>query len=274
MRLVAVLLFGLMPVGAMACTGPAQEWPVEGNDTFRAVPGCEEGAWTCDRDGVRAAWFGDPTARYAHGVLGDAIEYGRLSVHTDSPGADSCHHKSITLDDAHVFEDVEPRLADLDGDGRIEVIVVRTHKDLGAQLAIYRDRKGRRGLELWAATPFIGRSNRWLAPVGAADLDGDGAVEIAYVDRPHLAKTIRIWQFKNGRLTQEGDLPGFTNHRIGEDTIAGGIRQCAGETPEMIVADAGWQAIFAVAWNGSGFSTREIGPHRGRDSIAAALLCR
>ena len=36
-----------------------------------------------------------------------------------------------------------------------------------------------------AAIPFIGTRFRWLAPLGAADLDGDGRVEIAYAETPH-----------------------------------------------------------------------------------------
>jgi hypothetical protein len=45
-----------------------------------------------------------------------------------------------------------------------------------------------------ASTPWIGQRFRWLAPVAAADLDGDGAMELAYVDRPHLARTLRVWR--------------------------------------------------------------------------------
>jgi hypothetical protein len=57
-------------------------------------------------------------------------------------------------------------------------------------------------VRLLAATPHIGSANRWLAPIGAADLDGDGRVEIAYVDRPHLARTLRIWRTFTRRMRQ------------------------------------------------------------------------
>ena len=84
-------------------------------------------------------------------------------------------------------------------------------------------------LRLVAATPNIGQRNRWLAPVAAADLDGDGATEIAYVDRPHLARRLRIWRFEGGSLTEIAALPGLTNHRIGEAFITGGLRVGVGE---------------------------------------------
>ena len=214
---------------------------------------------------IQSAAYDGPTARYPHAVLGDAIEHDTLTV-TLSDG----QRLSARWDAKIVFEDTEPRLADLDLDGDPEVIVVQSHESFGAQLAIWAFRDG--ALMQIAATPFIGTRFRWLAPVGAADLDGDGAIEIAYVDRPHLAKTLRVWRFENDRLTELGALPGVTNHRIGEPDIAGGIREC-GEGPEMLVADANWTRVLAVRFDGSDFSTKVLGPHEGRQSFAQATTC-
>lgn len=216
------------------------------------------------------AEYTEPTTRYDHGILGDAIEWGALVMTVDQCfgcEAEMIRKFIVRLPENRVFEDVAPRIVDLDGDGSPEVIVVETDVNKGARLAIYHEGG------LIAATPFIGRTHRWLAPIGAADLDGDGFVEIAYVDRPHLAKLIRVWRFKDGKLKLAGELAGFTNHRIGEDNIAGGIRDCA-NGPEMIVADARWQTINAVSFRGGKFSVRQIGPHRNRKSFAAALNCK
>ena len=107
----------------------------------------------------------------------------------------------------------------------------------------------------------------------AAGEDGDGAMEIAYVDRPHLARLIRVWRFAGGTLELVGELPGYTNHAIGESDIAGGIRDC-GQGPELIVADAGWRDIYAITMKAAGeFAATRIGPHQGRGSFAAALAC-
>ena len=212
-------------------------------------------------EGVTSARYTDPTSRYDHGILGDAVEWGALEMTTDQG-----RRLRVTLPKSRVFEDTEPRLADVDLDGEAEVIVVETDIAKGARLAIY----GPKGLI--AATPHIGRTHRWLAPIGAADLDGDGFVEIAYIDRPHLAKTIRIWRFRNGKLTPVADRKGFTNHRIGETRISGGIRTCAGR-PEMILADANWQKLFAVTFAKGGLATRDLGPIQGRNSFVAALSC-
>ena len=211
---------------------------------------------------IVAARYADPTDRYAHGILGDAIEWGALEILTDNSDGIT----RIELPRDHVFEDVAPRLIDVTGDGDPEVIVVETDVRLGGALAIY----GTAGKI--AETPHIGRSNRWLAPIGAADLDGDGHIEIAYVDRPHLAKTVRVWRFRDNALIPLADLPGFTNHKIGEPGIAGGIRTCAA-TPEMIVATADWRHVAALRFDGQKFSMRHLQQHRGRDSFARAMKC-
>ncbi|MEO9863656.1 MAG: VCBS repeat-containing protein [Yoonia sp.] len=209
---------------------------------------------------VTAARYAEPTTRYAHGILGDAIEFGALVMTVD--GAEV----TLRLPETHVFEDVAPRLIDIDLDGTHEVMVVETKMTEGARISIYNGAG-----ELVAATPHIGRSNRWYSPVGAADLDGDGLVEVAFIDRPHLAKTLRVWQFDDGDFTEVAAAADMTNHRIGEADIAGGIRDC-GDGPEMIVATGNWTRLLAVRFDGELTST-DIGPHAGRDSFAAAIGC-
>ncbi len=212
---------------------------------------------------ITAASYDGPTTRYAHGVLGDAIEHGEL-VMTLASGT----QKRVILPENRVFEDTEPRLFDVDGDGDREVIVVESDNRQGARLSIYD------GNGLVAANAFIGQSNRWLSPVGvgAGDLDGDGRIEIAFVDRPHLAKTLRIFRFQNGNLIPLADLPGVTNHRIGERNIAGGIRDC-GNGPEMIVASANWARVLAVRFDGKDFTGTDLGEHQGRSSFDRAMAC-
>lgn len=130
---------------------------------------------------IVAADYIDPTTRYAHGVLGDAIEHAGLRI-TLSDGA----QRSAIWSELVVFEDTAPRLVDLDGDGSPEVITVESHEQAGARLAIWGvDAAGR--LVSKANTDFIGTPYRWLSVAGAADMDGDGYVEIAYIDRPHLS---------------------------------------------------------------------------------------
>lgn len=209
---------------------------------------------------IRSATFSEPTTRYAHGVLGDAIEWGALDLRLRDGTV-----KRITLPLSRVFEDLEPRLIDVDLDGDVEAVVVESHQNTGGRLSIY-DETG-----LVAATPHIGRSNRWLAPIGGADLDGDGRIELAYIDRPHLAKTLRIWRFKDGKLSEVATQTGLTNHRIGEDFITGGIRTCAGQ-PEMITANAQWSRLIASSFDGTSISTKDLGPFSPK-AVTKALNC-
>ncbi|MFK7764687.1 MAG: FG-GAP repeat domain-containing protein [Roseobacter sp.] len=212
-------------------------------------------------DAIETAFYEGETGRYAHGVLGDALEYETLALRMRSGQI-----LRFTLPQTMVFEDVAPRLFDLDGDGAPEVIAVESDQTRGARLAIYSV-PGR-----ITATPFIGTRFRWLAPLGAADLDGDGRMEIAFVDRPHLAKTLRIWRFEAETLTEVASFAGVTNHRIGEEDIAGGIRNCGG-APEMILSDAGWQSLLALRFVRGDISLRQIGTDTSRPAFAAAMRC-
>ena len=210
---------------------------------------------------ITSAAYTDPTTRYAHGILGDAIEHGALVIKLSNAKT-----VTITLPQSDVFEDTAPRLLDVDADGSPEVVVVQSNARLGAKLTIY-DETG-----LVAATPNIGRSNRWLAPLGAADLDGDGLIELAYIDRPHLAKTLMIWRFESGELRFVSELAGYTNHRIGERDIAGGIRTCNG-MPEMIVARADWSEMAAITFDDKSFMAKTIGQGTSRPAFATAMTC-
>ncbi len=223
---------------------------------------------------ITTAQFDDPTTRYAHGILGDAVEWGALNFqmrHRDGTIINNGERLvgkifQIRLPDDHVFEDVAPRLWDVTGDGHPEIVVIETDVNAGAALAVYSP-NGK-----IAETPHIGRTNRWLAPIAAADMDGDGHIEIAYIDRPHLAKTLRVWRFIDGALEPVADLAGLTNHRIGESDIGGGLRDC-GSGPEMITANANWTRVMATTLRNGQLSTRDIGRHDDRGSFEAALNC-
>ncbi len=218
---------------------------------------------------IVSARYDGPTTRYPHGVLGDDIEYDTLVVRL-SDGREMSARWARDI----VFEDLAPRVVDVDGDGAPEVVVVESHEAQGARLAVWALVDG--SLAAKAATPFIGTRFRWLAPAAVADLDGDGLVELAYVDRPHLAKVLRVWRYEalnTGQvgLTEVATLDDVTNHRIGWDYIAGGLRDC-GQGPEMVLADAGWASIVAVTFDGTSLSRRRLGDYTA-ESLESALDC-
>ena len=219
---------------------------------------------------IVSARYEVPLDTYPHRIMGSIREKAVL-VATTSDGRTLRVDLREGLEPDHVFEDIAPRVADADGDGAADVIVVETDPQLGAQLAIYSLRRG--ALVKAHATPHIGQRFRWLAPVGVADLNGDGVTDLAYVDRPHLARTLRVWSWAAGGLTEIAMIDGVTNHRIGDEVISGGIRDC-GDGPEIVTASADWTILLATRLEEGRLTSREIGRQEGPQSFAAALACR
>lgn len=157
---------------------------------------------------IRQAWYSAPTTRYAHGILGDSIEGGMLKVIT-SRGATL----RLLLPSTEVFEDRAPRLVDLDGDGKIEVVTIRSSTFRGAAITVY----GLVGNALIqkATTPFIGRQNRWLNIAGIEAYAGVRGKEIAYVVTPHIGGTLKFIKYFKGKLLPFASAKGFSNHAIG-----------------------------------------------------------
>lgn len=218
-----------------------------------------------------------PTDRYPHNVLGSIPAFTSLTVNAQV--CDNCPQPRaglrVALEAPLVFEDTAPRLWDVNGDGRPEVVVVQSHETKGARLTVWelgQTASGAPDLKMLASTDFIGTRFRWLAPFGFGDFTGDGAVEIAYVETPHLGKTMRLVGLEGNRLAPRGALQGVTNHRIGEETIAGGVRDCDGRI-EAILASGDWRSIVAVGWQDGRLVSRDLGALNRRQDLAKALTC-
>jgi hypothetical protein len=218
MRLVLGAVFGFFGVSSAM----AQGWSVVPLDPSAYPPEivAEQGAPAPDGlpDGrvarsetgdIRAAWYIQPTTRYRHAILGDAVEAGGLRVAL----ADG-QELSLELPDTQVFEDRTPRLADLDGDGRIEIVTIRASIFEGGSVAVYGVADGT--LVERGTTGYIGLSNRWLNVAGIADFLGEGGLQIAHVRTPHIGGTLIVDRFTEDGLAPVADLYGFSNHVIGD----------------------------------------------------------
>lgn len=161
---------------------------------------------------IAEAWLVAPTERYDHAALGDAIEAGGLLVRLRDGG-----ERRLLLPESEVFEDLRPRLADLDRDGESEIVVVRSSLEEGAVLAVYGLVDD--ALKLVAEWPRPLGRHRWLNPVGAADFDGDGVVEIAYVETPHHGGVLRIVSLQDGALVEEASYANVSNHVTGSRSL-------------------------------------------------------
>jgi hypothetical protein len=183
----------------------ARQAPPEREAAPGGFPGGTVAEADNDNSGVRSAWFAEPTDRYAHGALGDPIEAGALVVQ-DVRG----RRITVRLGSDEVFEDLEPRIADLTDNGENEVLAIRSTLSAGASVAAYRLVGGT--LAEIAATPPIGRPNRWLNVAGIADFTGDRRVDIALVETPHIGGRLEIYTLRGARLKRVDRMDGFSNH--------------------------------------------------------------
>ncbi len=198
------------------------------------------------RSGQYSAWLIEPTSRYAHGVLGDAIEAGGFTVEYAG------RRLSYQLGQDAVFEDRRVRLADLDGDGVPEAIVVKAYIARGAALAAYRI--GPTSIEPLAESAAIGMPNRWLNPVGIAAFSVKGQVAIAAVVTPHLAGSLRLYRLEGAQLVETARMDGYTNHIIGSrDLDLGHVADVDGDgLADVLLPTLDRRALAAVSFAGGG----------------------
>jgi hypothetical protein len=207
-----------------------------------------DGVVTRGNGTIRAAWLIGPTERYGHGVLGDAIEASGLAVETAAGEV-----LSLTLGPDAVFEDRLPRLVDLDSDGRDEVLLVKSRLTEGAALALVAVLDGR--LSIVAESAAIGRPNRWLNPAGAADFDGDGRIETAHVETPHIGGTLVLSRLEGARLTPLHRAAGFSNHRLGarELGLSAVLDADRDGIPDLLLPDDSRTRLRLVTFAGGSF---------------------
>ena len=217
-----------------------------------AVHGSRDIAW---------AWLGSPTNRYPHAAFGSPVHAGSLHVLVaDTSGAQQ--QLTLTLPAQRVFEDRVPRLVDMDGDGRDEIILVEADTARGAALVVFGLRAAAgaapgtpAGLSLveLARSPFIGTAFRWLNPAGVADFDGDGQLDIASVTTPHIGGVLTLYHFRPPQLLPFARATDVSNHRFGklEQQLAVVVEQ-PGRRPTVLVPDMQHTALQALRWDAPG----------------------
>ncbi len=199
---------------------------------------------------IRATWLAGPTKRYSHGVLGDAVEASALKVELANGGI-----VSLELAEDSVFEDLTPRIADVDGDGSDEIIVVRSYLSRGAAVAVYRLAGGK--LFRQAESDPIGQAFRWLNPVGTGDFDGDGRTEIAVVETPHIGGILIFYRIEGDRLVEIARRPGFSTHAMGSTVLGmAAVLDLNGDgASDVVLPDQGQKVLKAVSYANGEFKT-------------------
>lgn len=214
---------------------------------------------------VSAAYLADGTDRYRHAALGDGIEAQTLIVR-ESTGTTS----RVEAGDDAVFEDLQPRIADIDGDGFPEILVVRSLPGQGAQLAVVMRREGK-----WAvagATPPIGQPNRWLNPAAVADFDGDGKPDIALVRAPHTDGVLEVWTWRDGALVKLFERAGYANHAHGSTALdlAAAADIDGDGVPELALPTLDRRSLAIVSLKGEAKELQRVKlPGRARTGVLA-----
>lgn len=162
---------------------------------------------------IARAWLAEPTERYDHGALGDRVEAGAVVIERRD-GA----RQTFKLGPDAVFEDLEPRIADLDGDGRDEIVVIKSSLRAGSSLAVLAWRRNH--YEIAAETPPLGAPHRWLDVAGIADFTGAGDTrQIAIVRQPHVIGQLELWTYDGKHLVEAAELDDTSNHLAGTRAI-------------------------------------------------------
>lgn len=212
------------------------------------------------------ARYAEPVARYGHYALGKPHEYARVVATTDA-GRDV----GYDLPQDAVFEDLAPRLVRLTPNQPPALLVIVSTREAGAGLALLGLTGGR--LDVLARSAPISTPNRWLNPVGAADLDGDGEQEIAAVTTPHIGGVLRVYRRRGRQLVEVDALAGFSNHVYGSAELALSAPARIAGRMQLLVPDAQRTTLRAMALDGGRLvETARCpldGPISGPDAVRA-----
>ena len=258
-RIAACSVFALACSAVLAATLEVQPAPQPCNSApplQSEIPGAAAGRIPASQVAIGSrniafAWLGSPTDRYDHDALGSTVHAGSLhALLRQANGA--LVPVSVQVPASRVIEDRVPRLADLDGDGLDEIVVVESDLRLGSSIVVYGVQAGAAAgpapaLVERARSPYLGTSHRWLNPVGVADFDGDGHPDIVAVTTPHIGGVLTLYRYRPPSLEPVAKMPGFANHRFGRrEQQLSAIVTMPGKRPTVIVPAMDVRTLHAL----------------------------
>ncbi|MEM7033137.1 MAG: hypothetical protein AAF629_26530 [Chloroflexota bacterium] len=154
----------------------------------------------------------DPTPEYAHGVLGDKLEAGGMTLVETQPQVRIA--MQAWLPKGTVIEGISPLWADMTGDDRRDIVVTLSNEQQGAWIAVFNEA----GKQI-ATGPAIGQAYRWRHQLAIAPFSQNGQPMLVDVLTPHLGGIVEFYQLMDDQLTIVGRQPGYTSHVIGSRNL-------------------------------------------------------
>ncbi len=184
-----------------------------------------------------------PSARYDHGVLGDAIEPTEVRAYRLT-GERLRHLSSYKAKAFAAFEAIGATAGDLDGDGKEDILITQSDRSDGAVHFALGLRNG--NLVRQARGEAIGQGYRWSHLLGAFDLPPHGKRVLA-IETPHLSGYLLALRMVGGRLLEQARRPGFTTHAIGSRNVWEFAVMRREREAEIVLQEVGRRSLTALA---------------------------
>ena len=88
-----------------------------------------------------------------------------------------------------------------------------------------------------------------LSTLGVGDFDGDGNLDIALVATPHIGGKLRLYRFKNSRLSIFAEYPDVSTHRMGSTELGLGRVASAKPRDQLLVPDQARRVLMLLEWS-------------------------
>ncbi|HIM62077.1 MAG TPA: hypothetical protein EYM42_04995 [Dehalococcoidia bacterium] len=208
-----------------------------------------------------------PSSRYPHGIAGDRLEATEITLLETHPSLKAVTR--ISIPGQRVVEGISPIWADLNGDGRREIIVTISDSEQGTQVVVYSES----GNQL-AAGPAVGRGNRWRHQIAVAPFGVNGELELAEVLTPHIGGIAGFYRLDGESLNLVAQQAGVTSHTIGSRNLDMGI---AGDLdgdgqPELVVFDQSFTDLTAMRRTADGIEIAWQTPVGGKAATNLASV--
>lgn len=89
---------------------------------------------------------------------------------------------------------------------------------------------------------------------------------------PHLAHRLVLVRLDGNQFVPVARLDGVSNHRIGDNFITGGVRDC-GNGPDIVIRSADWRQTIRIKYKDGSLTAVSLGPNSDQTALHADLAC-